>query len=36
MGKKGHSSTEDATATMELYKTVAVEWERILASKTAS
>ncbi|MCJ8728647.1 hypothetical protein PDJAM_G00006880 [Pangasius djambal] len=36
MGKKGHSSVEDAKATMELYKTVAVEWERTLASETAS
>ncbi|GAA6103606.1 interferon-stimulated 20 kDa exonuclease-like 2 [Tachysurus ichikawai] len=34
-GKKGHSSVEDAKATMELYKTVAVEWERTLASRTA-
>ncbi|KAI5106198.1 interferon-stimulated 20 kDa exonuclease-like 2 [Silurus meridionalis] len=36
MGKKGHSSVEDAKATMELYKIVAVEWERTLASETAS
>ncbi|KAG7335997.1 hypothetical protein KOW79_000690 [Hemibagrus wyckioides] len=35
-GKKGHSSVEDAKATMELYKTVAVEWERTLASSTSS
>ncbi|TSK34795.1 Interferon-stimulated 20 kDa exonuclease-like 2 [Bagarius yarrelli] len=34
-GKKGHSSVEDAKATMELYKIVAMEWERILASRTA-
>uniref|UniRef100_A0A3Q3VQS6 Exonuclease domain-containing protein n=1 Tax=Mola mola TaxID=94237 RepID=A0A3Q3VQS6_MOLML len=26
-GKKGHSSVEDAKATMELYKVVEVEWE---------
>ncbi|XP_029596049.1 interferon-stimulated 20 kDa exonuclease-like 2 isoform X1 [Salmo trutta] len=32
-GKKGHSSVEDAKATMELYKVVEVEWERTLASK---
>ncbi|KAF0032073.1 hypothetical protein F2P81_016628 [Scophthalmus maximus] len=32
-GKKGHSSVEDARATMELYKVVAEEWERTLASK---
>lgn len=35
-GKKGHSSVEDAKATMELYKIVAVEWERTLASRTTS
>uniref|UniRef100_A0A4W5LQ75 Exonuclease domain-containing protein n=1 Tax=Hucho hucho TaxID=62062 RepID=A0A4W5LQ75_9TELE len=29
-GKKGHSSVEDAKATMELYKVVEVEWERTL------
>ncbi|KAK1795193.1 hypothetical protein P4O66_010378 [Electrophorus voltai] len=34
--KKGHSSVEDAKATMELYKVVQVEWERILASKPGS
>lgn len=32
-GKKGHSSVEDARATMELYKVVEEEWERELASK---
>ncbi|XP_038832623.1 interferon-stimulated 20 kDa exonuclease-like 2 [Salvelinus namaycush] len=32
-GKKGHSSVEDAKATMELYKVVEVEWERTLTSK---
>ncbi len=31
-GKKGHSSVEDAKATMELYKVVEEEWERELAS----
>nr|XP_040021042.1 interferon-stimulated 20 kDa exonuclease-like 2 isoform X1 [Gasterosteus aculeatus aculeatus]XP_040021043.1 interferon-stimulated 20 kDa exonuclease-like 2 isoform X1 [Gasterosteus aculeatus aculeatus]XP_040021044.1 interferon-stimulated 20 kDa exonuclease-like 2 isoform X1 [Gasterosteus aculeatus aculeatus]XP_040021046.1 interferon-stimulated 20 kDa exonuclease-like 2 isoform X1 [Gasterosteus aculeatus aculeatus] len=31
-GKKGHSSVEDARATMELYKVVEEEWERTLAS----
>lgn len=31
-GRKGHSSVEDAKATMELYKVVEVEWERTLAS----
>uniref|UniRef100_A0A3B3UZC8 Interferon stimulated exonuclease 20 like 2 n=1 Tax=Poecilia latipinna TaxID=48699 RepID=A0A3B3UZC8_9TELE len=31
-GKKGHSSVEDAKATMELYKVVEEEWERTLAS----
>lgn len=36
MGKGGHSSVEDAKATMELYKTVAVEWEMTLALNTAS
>ncbi|KAG7469558.1 hypothetical protein MATL_G00130170 [Megalops atlanticus] len=34
VGKKGHSSVEDAKATMELYKVVEVEWERTLASKS--
>lgn len=33
-GKKGHSSVEDARATMELYKVVEVEWEKQLASKS--
>lgn len=33
-GRKGHSSVEDAKATMELYKVVEVEWERTLASKS--
>ncbi|KAK7886950.1 hypothetical protein WMY93_026571 [Mugilogobius chulae] len=32
-GSKGHSSVEDAKATMELYKLVEVEWERKLAAK---
>ncbi|XP_046890197.1 interferon-stimulated 20 kDa exonuclease-like 2 [Hypomesus transpacificus] len=32
-GRRGHSSVEDAKATMELYKVVEVEWERTLASK---
>ncbi|MBN3304373.1 I20L2 protein, partial [Amia calva] len=32
VGRKGHSSVEDAKATMELYKVVEVEWERSLAS----
>lgn len=35
-GKKGHSSVEDARATMELYKVVELEWERQLASKARS
>ncbi|EHB13496.1 Interferon-stimulated 20 kDa exonuclease-like 2 [Heterocephalus glaber] len=30
-GKSGHSSVEDAQATMELYKLVEVEWEHHLA-----
>ncbi|XP_072535633.1 interferon-stimulated 20 kDa exonuclease-like 2 [Salminus brasiliensis] len=34
VGKKGHSSVEDAKATMELYKLVELEWERTLASKS--
>lgn len=33
-GMRGHSSVEDAKATMELYKVVEVEWERNLASKS--
>ncbi|KAM9851771.1 interferon-stimulated 20 kDa exonuclease-like 2 [Aulostomus maculatus] len=32
-GKKGHSSVEDAKATMELYRVVEDEWEKTLASK---
>lgn len=31
VGKSGHSSVEDAQATMELYKLVEVEWEEYLA-----
>lgn len=34
VGKKGHSSVEDAKAAMELYKAVEVEWERTLACKS--
>ena len=30
-GKSGHSSVDDAQATMELYKLVEVEWEQHLA-----
>lgn len=33
-GKKGHSSVEDAKATMELYKVVEEEWEKELASRS--
>lgn len=33
-GRKGHSSVEDARATMELYRVVEAEWERTLASKS--
>ncbi|CAG6014413.1 unnamed protein product [Menidia menidia] len=33
-GRKGHSSVEDAKATMELYKVVEVEWERTLVSRS--
>uniref|UniRef100_UPI0037E920A0 interferon-stimulated 20 kDa exonuclease-like 2 n=1 Tax=Semicossyphus pulcher TaxID=241346 RepID=UPI0037E920A0 len=33
-GRKGHSSVEDARATMELYKVVEEEWERTLTSKS--
>ncbi|KAM9782592.1 interferon-stimulated 20 kDa exonuclease-like 2 [Neosynchiropus ocellatus] len=33
MGRRGHSSVEDAKATMELYKMVEVEWERHLATE---
>ncbi|XP_030638370.1 interferon-stimulated 20 kDa exonuclease-like 2 [Chanos chanos] len=36
VGRKGHSSVEDAKATMELYKLVEVEWEGILASNSVS
>ncbi|XP_076844529.1 interferon-stimulated 20 kDa exonuclease-like 2 isoform X3 [Brachyhypopomus gauderio] len=36
MEKKGHSSVEDAKATMELYKIVQVEWERTLPSNPGS
>ncbi|XP_041098946.1 interferon-stimulated 20 kDa exonuclease-like 2 [Polyodon spathula] len=32
VGKNGHSSVEDARATMELYKIVEPQWERTLAS----
>nr|XP_028567049.1 interferon-stimulated 20 kDa exonuclease-like 2 [Podarcis muralis]XP_028567050.1 interferon-stimulated 20 kDa exonuclease-like 2 [Podarcis muralis]XP_028567051.1 interferon-stimulated 20 kDa exonuclease-like 2 [Podarcis muralis] len=32
VGNKGHSSVEDARATMELYKVVEDEWERQLAT----
>uniref|UniRef100_A0A1A7X4B1 Interferon stimulated exonuclease gene 20kDa-like 2 n=2 Tax=Iconisemion striatum TaxID=60296 RepID=A0A1A7X4B1_9TELE len=32
-GKKGHSSVEDARATMDLYKVVEEEWERTLLLK---
>ncbi|MGH0173640.1 UNVERIFIED_CONTAM: hypothetical protein FKN15_066126 [Acipenser sinensis] len=32
VGKNGHSSVEDAKATMELYKIVEPQWERTLAS----
>lgn len=30
VGKNGHSSVEDARATMELYKVVEAEWEQHL------
>lgn len=33
-GKSGHSSVEDAQATMELYKLVEVEWEQYLAQNS--
>lgn len=36
VGRRGHSSVEDARATMELYRVVEEEWERKLASKTLS
>ncbi|KAM4736642.1 interferon-stimulated 20 kDa exonuclease-like 2 isoform 2-T3 [Anableps anableps] len=32
-GRNGHSSVEDAKATMELYKVVEEEWERTLVSR---
>ncbi|XP_066466411.1 interferon-stimulated 20 kDa exonuclease-like 2 [Tiliqua scincoides] len=32
VGSSGHSSVEDAQATMELYKVIEVEWERHLAT----
>ncbi|XP_064373301.1 apoptosis-enhancing nuclease isoform X2 [Dromaius novaehollandiae] len=32
IGRKGHSSVEDARTTMELYRLVEVQWERELAS----
>lgn len=35
VGSSGHSSVEDAQATMELYKVIEVEWERHLASSPA-
>ncbi|XP_072316484.1 interferon-stimulated 20 kDa exonuclease-like 2 [Eucyclogobius newberryi] len=31
-GRKGHSSVEDAKATMDLYKVVEVEWERKIST----
>ncbi|KAJ8288001.1 hypothetical protein COCON_G00006600 [Conger conger] len=36
VGNKGHSSVEDAQASMELYKAVEVEWERTLAFKSGA
>ncbi|XP_077455440.1 interferon-stimulated 20 kDa exonuclease-like 2 isoform X2 [Stigmatopora argus] len=33
MGRSGHSSVEDAQATMNLYKVVEDEWEKTLASR---
>uniref|UniRef100_A0AAY4DQ18 Exonuclease domain-containing protein n=1 Tax=Denticeps clupeoides TaxID=299321 RepID=A0AAY4DQ18_9TELE len=33
-GRAGHSSVEDAKASMDLYKVVEVEWEKELASKS--
>ncbi|MBN3323362.1 I20L2 protein, partial [Atractosteus spatula] len=36
VGRKGHSSVEDARATMELYKTVEVQWESTLARKSST
>ncbi|KAK5861691.1 hypothetical protein PBY51_017148 [Eleginops maclovinus] len=35
-GRKGHSSVEDARATMQLYRVVEEQWERTLASKSQS
>lgn len=35
VGKKGHSSVEDAAASMELYKLVEVKWEKMLSVKPA-
>ncbi|XP_024917523.1 interferon-stimulated 20 kDa exonuclease-like 2 isoform X2 [Cynoglossus semilaevis] len=35
-GRKGHSSVEDARASMELYKVVEQEWEKMLVSKPQS
>lgn len=35
-GKKGHSSVEDAQATMQLYRVVEGEWEKTLALKSQS
>ncbi|XP_054855268.1 interferon-stimulated 20 kDa exonuclease-like 2 [Eublepharis macularius] len=35
VGQNGHSSVEDARATMELYKVVEVDWESYLASSPA-
>lgn len=32
VGKQGHSSLEDAQATMKLYRVVATDWEKVLAS----
>lgn len=36
VGRGGHSSVEDAKATMELYRLVEEEWERTLASQAVS
>lgn len=33
-GKRGHSSVEDARATMALYKVVEEQWETEMASKS--
>ncbi|XP_063001684.1 interferon-stimulated 20 kDa exonuclease-like 2 [Elgaria multicarinata webbii] len=35
VGQNGHSSVEDARATMELYKVIEAEWERHLATSPA-